>query len=70
MTFMYIGARAVGDGEYRSSFLDPLIDDLKLTLLARNRYRNKPMRKRKPRVPEPTVDPDSPDSSFSADSAR
>jgi hypothetical protein len=40
LTFMYIGARAVGDGEYRSQFLDPLIDDLKLTLLARNRYRN------------------------------
>ena len=40
LTFMYISARAVGDGEYRSRFLDPLIDDLKLTLLARNRYRN------------------------------
>jgi hypothetical protein len=39
LTFMYISARAVGDGEYRSQFLDPLIDDLKLTLLARNRYR-------------------------------
>jgi hypothetical protein len=39
LTFMYISARAVGDGEYRSRFLDPLIDDLKLTLLARNRYR-------------------------------
>lgn len=70
LTFMYIGARAVGDGEYRSSFLDPLIDDLKLTLLARNRYRNKPMRKPKPPVPEPIVDPDSPDSPVAADSAR
>jgi hypothetical protein len=40
LTFMYIGARAVGDGEYRTEFLDPLVDDLKLTLLARNRYRN------------------------------
>ena len=39
LTFMYISARAVGDGEYRSQFLDPLIDDLKVTLLARNRYR-------------------------------
>lgn len=39
LTFMYIGARAVGDGEYRSRFLDPLIDDLRLTLLARSRYR-------------------------------
>jgi MFS family permease len=39
LTFMYIGARAVGDGEYRSQFVDPLIDDLRLTLIARNRYR-------------------------------
>ncbi|MDT5081109.1 MAG: hypothetical protein QOJ80_5746 [Mycobacterium sp.] len=43
LTFMYICARAVGDGEYRQRFLDPLIDDLKLTLLARNRYRNNPV---------------------------
>jgi hypothetical protein len=39
LTFMYISARSVGDGEYRSQFLDPLIDDLRATLLARNRYR-------------------------------
>jgi hypothetical protein len=39
LTFMYISGRAVGDGEYRSEFLDPLIEDLRLTLLARNRYR-------------------------------
>jgi hypothetical protein len=38
LTFMYVSARAVGDGEYRYRFLDPLIDDLKLTLLARNRF--------------------------------
>ncbi len=31
LTFMYISARAVGDSEYRSKFLDPLIDDRKLT---------------------------------------
>jgi hypothetical protein len=42
LTFMYISAKSVGDGEYRSRFLDPLIDDLKLTLLARNRYRHSP----------------------------
>lgn len=42
LTFMYVSARAVGDGEYRYQFLDPLIDDLKLTLLARNRYLNSP----------------------------
>jgi hypothetical protein len=38
LTFMYVSARAVGNGEYRYQFLDPLIDDLKLTLSARNRY--------------------------------
>jgi len=37
LTFMYVSARAVGDGEYRYKFLDPLVEDLKLTLLARNR---------------------------------
>jgi hypothetical protein len=40
LTFMYVSARSVGDGEYRHQFLDPLIEDLKLTLLARNRYFN------------------------------
>ncbi|RDH79318.1 hypothetical protein DVS77_07770 [Mycolicibacterium moriokaense] len=39
MTFMYISARAVGDSDYRTRFLDPLIDDLRLTLVARSRYR-------------------------------
>lgn len=39
MTFMYISARAVGDNDYRTRFLDPLIDDLRLTLVARSRYR-------------------------------
>ncbi len=38
LTFMYISARAAGDTEYRSTFLDPLIDDLDTTLAARNRY--------------------------------
>ena len=38
LTFMYISARAAGDAEYRSTFLDPLIDDLSTTLVARNRY--------------------------------
>ena len=37
LTFMYLSARAVGDD--RSKFLDPLIDDLRMTLTARNRYR-------------------------------
>ncbi len=39
LTFMYVSARAVGDADYRSHFLDPLIDDLRRTLVARNRYR-------------------------------
>jgi hypothetical protein len=39
LTFMYISARTVSDSEYRSRFFDPLIDDLQLTLTARNRYR-------------------------------
>jgi len=38
LTFMYISARAAGDAEYRSTFLDPLIDDMGMTLVARNRY--------------------------------
>lgn len=39
LTFMYISARTVSDSEYRTRFFDPLIDDLRLTLVARNRYR-------------------------------
>lgn len=41
LTFMYIAARAAGDDDYRSNFVDPLIDDLHATLTARNRYRNR-----------------------------
>jgi len=36
LTYMFICARAVGDGEYRSSFLDPLLEDLRTTLDARD----------------------------------
>lgn len=39
LTFMYISARAVTDAEYRSRFVDLFVDDLRLTLVARNRYR-------------------------------
>jgi hypothetical protein len=39
LTFMYISARTVSDDEYRTRFFDPLIDDLRLTFTARNRYR-------------------------------
>jgi hypothetical protein len=38
LTFMYVCARAVGDAEYRGQFVDPVIDDLRVTLIARNRY--------------------------------
>jgi hypothetical protein len=39
LTFMYLAARAVSDKEYRAEFLDPVLDDLRLTLTARDRYR-------------------------------
>lgn len=39
LTFMYLAARAVGDREYRTRFLEPLVDDLRLNLVARDRYR-------------------------------
>jgi hypothetical protein len=39
LTFMYISARTVSDAAYRTRFFDPLIDDVRLTLTARNRYR-------------------------------
>lgn len=39
LTFMYLSARAVSDPEQRERFLDPLVDDLRLTLVARDRYR-------------------------------
>lgn len=39
LTFMYISARAVGDAEYRATFVDPLIENLHITLIARGRYR-------------------------------
>jgi hypothetical protein len=38
LTFMYISARTVSDVEYRTRFFDPLIEDVRLTLRARNRY--------------------------------
>lgn len=39
LTFMYMSARTASDTEYRTRFFDPLMDDLRLTLTARNRYR-------------------------------
>jgi hypothetical protein len=41
LTFMYVSARAAGDDDYRSTFVDPLIGDLHATLTARNRYRSR-----------------------------
>lgn len=39
ITFMYLSAKAVTDKEYRAQFVDPLLDDVRLTLVARDRYR-------------------------------
>ena len=39
LTFMYVSARSVGDDEYKKDFLNPLIEDLHVTLIARNRER-------------------------------
>jgi hypothetical protein len=39
LTFMYVSARAVGDGEYKREFLDPLLAELRVALTARHRYR-------------------------------
>ena len=42
LTFMYVSARSATDDEFKSRFLDPLIEDLHVTLVARNRYRGNP----------------------------
>jgi len=39
LTLMYVSARSVADDEFKSRFLNPLIEDLHVTLVARNRYR-------------------------------
>jgi hypothetical protein len=39
LTFMYVSARAVGDADQRTRFLEPLVDDVRLTMVARDRYR-------------------------------
>lgn len=39
LTFMYLAAKAVGDKEYRAQYVDPRLDELRLTLVARDRYR-------------------------------
>jgi hypothetical protein len=39
ITFMYLAAKVVTDTQYRAQFLDPMVADLRTTLLARNRYR-------------------------------
>jgi len=40
LTFMYLAAKTVQDKEYRAQFVDPLIDNVRLTLVARDRYRS------------------------------
>ncbi len=39
ITFMYLAAKVVDDTRYRAQFLDPMVCDLRTTLVARNRYR-------------------------------
>jgi hypothetical protein len=39
ITFMYLAAKAVTDAQYRAQFLDPVIDDVRLNLIALGRYR-------------------------------
>lgn len=39
ITFMYLAAKVVTDTTYRAQFLDPMLADLRTTLVARNRYR-------------------------------
>ena len=40
ITFMYLAAKAVTDVQYRSQFLDPVVDDVRLNLIALGRYRS------------------------------
>lgn len=40
LTFMYLAAKAVQDKEYRAQFVDPLIENVRVTLVARDRYRS------------------------------
>ena len=40
ITFMYLAAKAVTDTQYRAQFLDPILDDLRLTIVALGRYRS------------------------------
>lgn len=40
ITFMYLAAKAVTDAQYRSHFLDPIVDDVRLNLIALGRYRS------------------------------
>lgn len=39
ITFMYVSAKAVTDAQYRAEFLEPMLDNLRVTLRARARYR-------------------------------
>lgn len=39
LTFMYVCARAVSDGEYRKEFLDPLLTEMESVVAARHCYR-------------------------------
>lgn len=38
LTFMYLAARTVSDADYHARFIDPLIENLQVTLMARDLY--------------------------------
>ena len=42
LTFMYVSARSVGDDDFARDFLNPLIEDMHTTLIARNRIVGQP----------------------------
>lgn len=42
ITFVYLSAKAVTDTQYRAQFLNQIIDDVRLTIVALGRYRSMP----------------------------
>jgi hypothetical protein len=43
LTFMYVSVPSVTEDQFKRRFLDPLIEDPHVTLIARNRYRSSQM---------------------------
>jgi len=53
ITFMYLAAKAVTDTQYRAQFLDPILDDLRLTIVALGRYRSMTLDQTETQVVQP-----------------